>query len=181
MLIVKMSTRSICYEAARNKSQKYHKKLIAFTFNHQPSTSSSNSSINSSIICTIMTWFDHQHPYYTVQCWTPSTIGSITSDIKLTTTDAEMIYAAHCLHFTHTEQDTYNWDLFVFGPELAILSIPRPAWVKFGLNSSLKGWPHIDWPPLPVPSGSPPWIWGTMNTNDWVIIHACDSYTHRLT
>ena len=53
----------------------------------------------------------------------------------------------------------YNWDLFVFGPEFAILSTPRPVCVRFGLNSSLKASPQTDLPPWPVPSGSPPCIW----------------------
>lgn len=37
---------------------------------------------------------------------------------------------------------TYNCDLFVLGPELAILRIPRPVWDKLGLNSSLNGFPQ---------------------------------------
>jgi len=53
----------------------------------------------------------------------------------------------------------YNWDLFVCGPEFAMLNTPRPVCVRFGLNSSLKASPQIDLPPWPVPSGSPPCIW----------------------
>lgn len=37
---------------------------------------------------------------------------------------------------------TYNCDLFVLGPEFAILRTPRPVWDKLGLNSSLKGFPQ---------------------------------------
>ena len=48
--------------------------------------------------------------------------------------------------------------MFVFGPELAMLSTPRPLCVRFGLNSSLKASPQTDLPPRPVPSGSPPCI-----------------------
>jgi hypothetical protein len=36
----------------------------------------------------------------------------------------------------------YNCDLFVFGPELAMLRIPLPVCVRFGLNSSLNGVPQ---------------------------------------
>ena len=51
---------------------------------------------------------------------------------------------------------SYNCDLLVFGPELAIDKIPRPVWVKLGLKQSSKGFPQIDSPPFPVPVGSPP-------------------------
>lgn len=51
---------------------------------------------------------------------------------------------------------TNNCDLLVLVPAFAIDRIPRPVWVKFGLNSSSNGFPHIDCPPVPVPVGSPP-------------------------
>ena len=43
-----------------------------------------------------------------------------------------------------------NCDLFVSGPELAILKIPRPVCDKNCLNSSLKGPPQYESPPFPV-------------------------------
>lgn len=42
---------------------------------------------------------------------------------------------------------SYNWDLLVFGPEFAMLRIPRPVWDRLGRNSSLKGFPQKDSPP----------------------------------
>ena len=54
---------------------------------------------------------------------------------------------------------TYNCDLLVLGPEFAILSTPLPVWVRFGLNSSLNGFPQMDSPPVPVAVGSPPCSW----------------------
>ena len=51
---------------------------------------------------------------------------------------------------------TYNCDLFVFGPEFAILSIPLPVWDRFGLKSSGNEVFQYDSPPSPVPVGSPP-------------------------
>ena len=53
----------------------------------------------------------------------------------------------------------YNWDLFVLGPALAILSMPRPVCCSFELHSSRNGLFQMDFPPRPVPVGSPPWIW----------------------
>ena len=53
---------------------------------------------------------------------------------------------------------THNCDLFVLGPELAMLSIPLPWWLRNCWNSSLKAFPQADSPPVPVPVGSPPWI-----------------------
>ena len=51
----------------------------------------------------------------------------------------------------------HNCDLFVFGPEFAMLRIPRPVWLRLILNSSAKGvGPQAVSPPLPVPVGSPP-------------------------
>ena len=47
----------------------------------------------------------------------------------------------------YNQEMTNNWDLFVLGPLLAILSTPRPVCVRFSLNSSLKGVPHIEVPP----------------------------------
>lgn len=52
----------------------------------------------------------------------------------------------------------YNCDLFVFGPEFAMLSIPLALCDKFALNSSANGLSQHDCPPEPVPVGSPPWI-----------------------
>mmetsp|Transcript_42680 Transcript_42680/g.71223 ORF Transcript_42680/g.71223 Transcript_42680/m.71223 type:complete len:210 (-) Transcript_42680:554-1183(-) len=49
-----------------------------------------------------------------------------------------------------------NWDPFVWGPELAILSTPRPSCVRLERSSSLKGCPQMDLPPVPSPLGSPP-------------------------
>lgn len=46
-----------------------------------------------------------------------------------------------------SEEASYNWDLLVLGPELAMLRIPRPAWDRLGRNSSLKGLPQDDSPP----------------------------------
>lgn len=43
---------------------------------------------------------------------------------------------------------SYNCDLLVFGPEFAMLRIPRPVWDKLGRNSSLKGFPQKDSPPV---------------------------------
>ena len=74
------------------------------------------------------------------------------------------------------EYVTKNWLLFVSGPELAIATTPRELNFKntsksvdrrditmaltFNVErtSSAKGLPQMDWPPLPVPVGSPPCI-----------------------
>lgn len=53
-----------------------------------------------------------------------------------------------------------NWHWFVFGPELAIETIPRSVCLRFSLNSSSNFRSQIELPPLPVPVGSPVW---TMN------------------
>ena len=60
---------------------------------------------------------------------------------------------------TYFRRFTYNCDLFVLGPELAILNIPRPVCVRLGLNSSANGDFQYDSPPSPVPVGSPPCTW----------------------
>ena len=51
---------------------------------------------------------------------------------------------------------TYNCEPLVLGPWLAMQSTPLPSCNKFLWNSSGKGFFHMDSPPLPVPSGSPP-------------------------
>ncbi len=72
---------------------------------------------------------------------------------------------------------TYNCDLLVLGPELAMLRIPRPVWDKFTLNSSANGvGPHDDSPPFPVPVGSPPWIW--LRKTILKIYWKCRMFTH---
>ena len=79
-----------------------------------------------------------------------------------------------------------NWDLLVSGPEFAIATTPRALncqgmddehrrqgyqrppsgaekWMwnstfRVDRISSGKGLPQIDWPPFPVPVGSPAWV-----------------------
>ena len=41
--------------------------------------------------------------------------------------------------------------MLVLGPLLAILSTPRPLWVRLGLKWSGNVEPNADSPPLPVP------------------------------
>lgn len=53
------------------------------------------------------------------------------------------------------QNSSYNWDLLVFGPEFAMLRIPRPVWDRLGRNSSLKGFPQKDSPP-----GDEESVWG---------------------
>jgi len=53
---------------------------------------------------------------------------------------------------------TYNCEVFVLGPALAMLRMPRPLCLRVCTISSLSGLPHADLPPVPVPVGSPPWI-----------------------
>src|SRR6185436_8296389 len=48
-----------------------------------------------------------------------------------------------------------NWLPLVLGPALAIDRMPALSWRAFGWNSSAKLKPG---PPVPCPSGSPPWI-----------------------
>jgi len=48
-----------------------------------------------------------------------------------------------------------NWDLLVSGPEFAIAMTPRALNFRVDRISSGKGLPQIDWPPFPVPVGSP--------------------------
>ena len=48
-----------------------------------------------------------------------------------------------------------NWLPFVPGPELAIASRPGTSKFRFESNSSLNRYPGS---PIPVPTGSPPWI-----------------------
>lgn len=50
---------------------------------------------------------------------------------------------------------TKNCDLFVSGPELAIASIPRLLNFSVDRISSANGLPQMDWPPFPLPPGSP--------------------------
>jgi len=79
---------------------------------------------------------------------------------------------------------TYNWDRFVLGPEFAIDSTPLPLWVKFGLNSSSKGFCQIDSPPSPVPLGSPPWICKHYNSKSEHTHHCylyCWNYNYSTT
>lgn len=51
-----------------------------------------------------------------------------------------------------------NWDPFVSIPEFAIDTIPLLLCLRSGWIESLKCFESLnaDWPPLPVPSGSPP-------------------------
>ena len=49
-----------------------------------------------------------------------------------------------------------NWLLLLLGPLLAMLTTPSPLCVSDGWNSSAKGWPQMELPPVPVPVGSPP-------------------------
>ena len=75
-----------------------------------------------------------------------------------------------------------NWDLFVSGPEFAMARMPRVLnyqgsdalaadelgrigpgrrkryTLRVDRISSAKGLPHMLWPPLPEPEGSPVWI-----------------------
>ena len=79
---------------------------------------------------------------------------------------------------------TYNWDRFVLGPEFAIDSTPLPLWIKFGLNSSSKGFCQIDSPPSPVPVGSPPWICKHYNSKPEHTFHCylyCWNYNYSTT
>lgn len=48
-----------------------------------------------------------------------------------------------------------NWLEFVFGPLLAIATIPRSVCLRLSLNSSSNLRPQIELPPLPLPVGSP--------------------------
>lgn len=50
---------------------------------------------------------------------------------------------------------TKNCDPFVFGPALAMDSVYGRSCFNSGWNSSWKSLPQIDWPPVPLPSGSP--------------------------
>ncbi|RKP24739.1 nucleotide-diphospho-sugar transferase [Syncephalis pseudoplumigaleata] len=74
---------------------------------------------------------------------------------------------------------TYNCDALVSLPWLAMDSMPRALWVRFGLNWSAKLRFHIDSPPRPVPVGSPPWIY--MHTRTYthpVRVHAAMGHAH---
>uniref|UniRef100_A0A182VKX4 Secreted protein n=1 Tax=Anopheles merus TaxID=30066 RepID=A0A182VKX4_ANOME len=48
-----------------------------------------------------------------------------------------------------------NWLPFVFGPALAMLTVYGRSCLSVEQNSSLNSPPQIDWPPVPVPVGSP--------------------------
>lgn len=62
---------------------------------------------------------------------------------------AALLHSCRIAHPWNTrgKEHTHNWDLLVFGPELAMLSTPRPVWERLGLNSSLNGFPQNDSPP----------------------------------
>ena len=49
-----------------------------------------------------------------------------------------------------------NCDLFVLGPELAMLKIPRSEWVRCALNSSLNSPPKMSRNPVPCYKGVDP-------------------------